>query len=157
MTHERWKPNVTVATVIENEGKYLLVYEQPKGNVTEGTNKAVYNQPAGHLDEGESLIAAAERETLEETAWEVSVSYYLGLYRYIAPNGITYLRHGFVAQANKHHPARMLDKGIIDAVWMSYKEICLNSSQMRSPMVKQLIDDYRSGQLYSLAVIHEDR
>lgn len=157
MTEERWKPNVTVATVVENKGQYLLVYELPKGLSEESNPKGVYNQPAGHLDEGESLVAAAERETLEETAWEVSVSHYLGMYRYIAPNGITYMRHGFVAQVIKHHPECALDEGIIDAVWMSYEDICNNTDQMRSPMVKQLIDDYRSGQLYSLAVIHEDR
>lgn len=150
MSDKRWKPNVTVATVLEKDGKYLLVHEAPEG-------KAVYNQPAGHLDEGESLIAAAEREILEETGWEAHVTDYLGMYRYIAPNGITYLRHGFVAEPVEHDPERPLDKGIINAVWMSYDEITTNSAQMRSPMVKQLIDDYRSGQLYSLAVIHEDR
>ncbi|MFT6386797.1 MAG: ADP-ribose pyrophosphatase YjhB (NUDIX family) [Cellvibrionaceae bacterium] len=131
-----------------------MVYELPREDVKDGESKAVYNQPAGHLDAGESLAAAAERETLEETAWDVSASHHLGMYRYIAPNGISYLRYGFVAQANKHYPERILDKVIIDAVWMSYKEICQNSERMRSPMVKQLINDYQSKKLYSLAVIH---
>jgi ADP-ribose pyrophosphatase YjhB (NUDIX family) len=53
-------PHVTVATVIENDGKFLLVEELADG-------KAVYNQPAGHLDANESLEQAAIRETLEET------------------------------------------------------------------------------------------
>lgn len=150
MSDERWKPNVTVATIVENEGKYLLVHEAPEG-------QDVYNQPAGHLDEGESLVAAAERETLEETGHEVKVTDYLGMYRYIAPNGITYMRHGFVADVVKHHPDHCLDKGIIEAVWMTYEEVCRNNDQMRSPMVKQLIDDYRSNKRYPLAVIHEDR
>ena len=149
MSDTRWKPHVTVATVVEQNGKYLLVHESPEG-------KPVYNQPAGHLDEGESLIAAAKRETLEETAWEVSISHYLGSYRYIAPNGVTYLRHGFSAKAIQHHQEQSLDEGIIEAVWMDYEEIQQKSQLMRSPMVKQLIDDYRSGQLYPLAVLHED-
>lgn len=150
MSDQRWKPNVTVATIVEDKGNYLLAHEAPEGH-------NVYNQPAGHLDEGESLIAAAERETLEETGYEVRVTDYLGMYRYIAPNGITYLRHGFVASLVKHHADFQLDKGIIDAVWMSYEDVCANNNQMRSPMVKQLIDDYRSNKHYPLAVIHEDR
>ena len=56
MTDARWKPHVTVATIVEKDGKFLLVHEAPEGS-------AVYNQPAGHLDEGESLSEAAKRET----------------------------------------------------------------------------------------------
>ncbi len=60
-----WTPRVTVATVIEREGRYLLVEERDKS-----TGKLVYNQPAGHLEQGESLAQAALRETREETGWE---------------------------------------------------------------------------------------
>lgn len=150
MAIERWKPHVTVATVVENDGDYLLVKEAPEG-------KIVYNQPAGHLDEGESLVHAAYRETLEETGWEVEITHYLGSYRYIAPNGTTYLRHGFCAKPLIHHKSRPLDQGIEEAVWMSYEEICQQYSNMRSPMVKQIIDDYRQGEHYPLAVLHEGR
>lgn len=150
MVDSRWKPHVTVATVVERDGAYLLVHETPDGS-------AVYNQPAGHLEEGESLIQAAERETLEETGWEVSVTQYLGMYRYIAPNGITYLRHGFVAEAIKFYPQRPLDDGIIQAIWWNYDSVCNNVHLMRSTLVKQLIDDYRNNKCYPLDVLHEDR
>ena len=62
-----WDARLTVATVIEREGRFLLVEEYADGE------ELVYNQPAGHLDEHETLAAAAIRETLEETAWEVRV------------------------------------------------------------------------------------
>ena len=150
MTDSRWTPHVTVATVIEKNNRYLLVHEAPQGT-------PVYNQPAGHLNKNESLITAAARETLEETGWQIDISDYLGIYRYQAPNDVSYLRHGFVGKPIKHYPDRPLDKGIIAAVWMSYEEILLHTHKLRSPMVKQLIDDYRSGIRYPLATLHEDR
>ncbi|MEO0442742.1 MAG: NUDIX hydrolase [Pseudomonadota bacterium] len=144
----RWKPNVTVATLVEREHKYLLVHEHID-------NQSVYNQPAGHLNKGESLIAAAKRETLEETAYEVEITHYLGMYRYIAANGTTYLRHGFTGSVRKHCADYPLDKGIIEAVWMSYADIVGHLDQMRSPLVKQLVDDYLKGEFYPLALLHE--
>ena len=38
-----WKPHVTVAAVIEREGKFLLVEEQTDEGIR-------FNQPAGHLE-----------------------------------------------------------------------------------------------------------
>ena len=42
----RWKPNVTVAAVIEQQGRYLLVEEETADGLR-------LNTPAGHLDPGE--------------------------------------------------------------------------------------------------------
>lgn len=147
MTNDRWRPNVTVATLVEKDSKFLMVNEAPNGI-------EVYNQPAGHLDENENLINAAKRETLEETGWEVEVTHYLGLYRHIAKNGITYLRHSFLAQPLKHHPDMKLDTGIIKAVWMSYEDIC-KQDNLRGPLVKRLIDDYREGKIYTLDMLYD--
>jgi ADP-ribose pyrophosphatase YjhB (NUDIX family) len=149
----RWKPNATVATVIErtnshHEKEYLLVHERRNG-------QTVYNQPAGHLDEGESIIHAAKRETQEETGWEVNITSLIGIYRFIAPNGITYLRHAFSATPIKHHPTQILDEGIIEAVWLSYEDIIKKEHTMRSIMVKKTIDDYRQGYNYPLTLFKE--
>lgn len=148
---ERWKPNVTVATIVErinskNIKEYLLVHE-----TREGSN--VYNQPAGHLDEGESLVDAAQRETLEETGWEVKVTGLIGIYRFLAPNGITYMRHAFSAQAIQHHPNLELDDGIIEAVWLNFEQISSQKETMRSQMVIQTIEDYEAGEHYSLSLL----
>lgn len=162
---KRWKPNVTVATVISrknanNHTEYLLVHEIRN-------SKEVYNQPAGHLDEHESLAEAAVRETLEETGWEVELNGFVGLYRFIAPTpqgevsdsssgNTTYLRHVFSATAIRHHPERVLDEGIINAVWMTYEQVITSISEnLRSSLVKQAIDDYENGQLYPLSLLHE--
>ena len=148
MTQTRWKPNVTVATLIEKDNKFLLVRECPDGDI-------VYNQPAGHLDEGESIIAAAVRETLEETGWEVEITGLIGIYRSMAANGTTYLRHGFVAKPLRFHKDQPLDEPIIETCWMSYDEIIEKEQQMRSHSVKQLIDDYATGLIYPLTLFRE--
>jgi len=145
----RFTPHTTVATLIEDQGRYLLVHEAPDGHM------AVFNQPAGHLEANESLIEAALRETLEETAWEVAITDFLGIYRYEAPNGETYLRHAFAGTPVKYHANRTLDTGIIDAQWLSYEQIIAITDQLRSPLVLQLIDDYRRGVRYPLAIIRE--
>ena len=52
----------------------------------------VYNQPAGHVEVGEGLIAAAVRETFEETGWQVRVECLIGIYSHVhKANGIHYL------------------------------------------------------------------
>lgn len=149
----RWKPNATVATVVErvnsrNEKEFLLVHEIRDG-------KKVYNQPAGHLDEGESLVNAAIRETREETGWDVEITSVVGIYRFIGSNGITYMRHVFAAIPIKHHPEQRLDDGIIEAVWMNYQDILKHIDLTRSPMVKSALDDYLAGEAYPLTLLHE--
>jgi ADP-ribose pyrophosphatase YjhB (NUDIX family) len=142
-----WAPHVTVATIVERENRFLLVYEEADG-------KKVYNQPAGHLDPNESLETAAVRETLEETGWSVRLTELLGINLYVAPsNGITYFRTTFIAEAISQDTSRKLDTGIIEAVWLTYDEIVTRKDQLRSPMTLQVIDDYRAGKRFPLNVI----
>lgn len=137
-------PHCTVATVIERQQRYLLVLEERNGQL-------LYNQPAGHLEPGESLIEAAARETLEETAWRVQIKYYLGVSLYRAPaNGVTYVRHSFSGRAMGFDPERQLDNGIIDAVWLSLEEITKISDQLASPLVLRDILRVRQQKLYPL-------
>jgi 8-oxo-dGTP pyrophosphatase MutT (NUDIX family) len=140
-------PHVTVATVIENDGKFLLVEELANG-------KAVYNQPAGHLDANESLEQAALRETLEETGWDIALRGVVGLSLYTAPsNGVTYIRTTFFASAVRHNEDQALDKGIIQAVWLTLDEMRAASDRMRSPLVIATVEQYIKGARYPLELI----
>lgn len=142
-----WAPHVTVATIVERDNRFLLVYELSDG-------KLVYNQPAGHLEPNETLLEAALRETLEETGWTVELTGVVGINLYDAPsNGITYFRTTFIANAISQDVNRALDTGIIEAVWLTYDEIVALKDQLRSPMTLQIIDDYLAGKRFPLSVI----
>ena len=108
-----WKPNVTVAALIERDGRFLLVEEETEDGLR-------FNQPAGHLDEGESLEAASAREALEETAWAFTPTALVGIYQWPRPQGdLTYLRFAFAGELGAHDAGRKLDTGILRAVWMT--------------------------------------
>ena len=101
-----WKPNVTVAAIIEDSGKYLLVEEQT-------SNGILFNQPAGHLEPDESIIQGAIRETLEETGYTFVPQSVLGIYRWRSrAENITFLRFAFTGSVVHHDPGRALDTGI---------------------------------------------
>jgi 8-oxo-dGTP pyrophosphatase MutT (NUDIX family) len=142
-----WKPHVTVAAIVEREGRFLLVEE----HTAEGIR---LNEPAGHLEEGESLVEACVRETLEETAHQVVVNALVGIYQWARPQGdITYLRFVFACTDLGEDSARSLDEGIIRALWMSPPELARNAARMRSPLVMQCIQDYQAGQRFPLDLI----
>ena len=148
MSNLEWTPHLTVATIIERDGRFLLVEEYADGD------DLVYNQPAGHLDEHETLAAAAIRETLEETAWEVEVNAVIGVYSWTHPKGETFIRTCFAGTALHHHPDQPLDYGIQRTVWLTREEIALLGPRLRSPMVLRCVDDYLAGKQYPLELFH---
>jgi len=140
-------PHITVATIVERDGKFLMVRENSGGRL-------VYNQPAGHVEPSETLFDAALRETLEETAWRVELKQLLGIYQYISPeNGITYIRHCFIAKAIEPRTGRNLDPDILEAKWLTLKELEDFESELRSPLVLKVIRDYLSGVNFPLNVV----
>lgn len=145
-----WEPHVTVAVVVERDGRFLLVEEAAE------LGRVVYNQPAGHVEKGETLEQAAVREALEETGWDVTLTAFLGLYVYTPPfnRDLTYYRACYLADGITHHAERALDTGILRAVWMSRDELAA-SDRLRSPLVLRCVDDALAGQRFPLALVHE--
>ncbi len=140
----RFTPHITVATVIEKEGRFLFVKEHAEERI-------VLNQPAGHLEMDESLIQAAIRETLEETGWDIEIIHLIGIYLYTAPsNNVTYQRVCFAGRALGQRDNYSLDEGIIAPVWLSRDELLEQQSLWRSPMVLRSIDDYLAGERFPL-------
>lgn len=142
-----FEPHVTVATVVEKDGRYLLVEEHASGRL-------VYNQPAGHLEAGESLQQAALRETLEETGWKIELLGVIGISVYrSADSGATYLRTTFSATAVEQvHTS--LDTGIVRALWMSHEEMLASSGKMRSPLVITSVEKHLAGTCHPLDLIY---
>ncbi len=142
-----WKPHATVAAVIENEGRFLLVQELISG-------RSVYNQPAGHLEDDETLIEAVIRETREETAWEFLPESLIGIYQWRHPeNGETFMRTTFSGNAFHHDQDRELDACIQRTLWLTPEEIRNQHDRLRSPMVLRSIEDYLAGVRYPLALL----
>lgn len=143
-----WQPDVTVATVVVDNGRLLMVEETASGRL-------VLNQPAGHLEPDESLFDAALRETLEETAWSVRLTAFIGAYQWKAETGRHYLRFAFAAEPVRHDPARELDTGIERAIWMTPGELQDASERHRSPLVWRAVADYLAGHRHPLDLLQQ--
>ena len=147
MTH-RWKPSVTVAAVIERDGRFLLVEEETVDGLR-------FNQPAGHLEAGESLLCAVAREALEETAHPFIPEYLVGVYLWPRPQGdVTCLRFAFAGRVEEAEQARALDAGIVRTVWMTLEELRATRARHRSPLVLQCVKDWLAGRRYGLELLH---
>ncbi|MDP2829079.1 MAG: NUDIX hydrolase [Sulfuricellaceae bacterium] len=142
-----WKPNVTVAAVVQQDGKFLLVEEDTDDGI-------LFNQPAGHWEKNETLAAGVIRETLEETAWHFTPEFLLGIYSWHHPRkDLTYLRFAYTGMVHDHDPARTLDQGILRAVWLTPEEIRASQPRHRSPLVLQCVEDHLAGHSYPLDVV----
>ena len=141
-----WRPSVTVAAIIERDGRFLFVEEMQDG-------KRVLNQPAGHLDPNETLLDACSREVLEETAHRFRPNAMVGIYRWhYKPADVTFLRFCFAGEVLGTEN-RQLDKEILGLHWLTPAELRAKSAMHRSPLVQQCVDDYANGRRHPLEVI----
>lgn len=146
-----WMPHVTVATIVQDQQRFLFVEEQSLS-----ASHLVINQPAGHVEANETLIEAAIRETLEETGWTVEITHFLGIYTYTPPADpdCTYYRFCFIAKALSHDATRPLDTGIEQAIWMTLEQL-EQTARARSPLVIRCVQDALQGKRYPLDIIFE--
>ena len=147
---EQFKPNTTVAGIIHHKNKFLIVEEIDDG-------KVVYNQPAGHIEAGEDLIAAYQREVLEETGLHVEPQYLSGIYYYHKPElNLYYLRFCFVTELQEFSSTNPQDSDIIDAIWLTLDELKAKGNQIRSPLVLDCIDDFLKGNRLPISCLHSN-
>lgn len=146
-THGVWCPHVTVASVVADRDRFLMVEEEIHGELR-------INQPAGHLEPGESLVAAARRETLEETGWDIELDRFIGVAQWYSPvHDHHVVRFAFAGHTLRHHPERPLDVGIQRALWLTYPEIAALGGRLRSPLILATLDDWLGGQRLPLATL----
>jgi len=142
-----FRPDVTVAAIVEREGRFLVVEER-------AARRVVFNQPAGHLERGEDLVEAVIRETLEETAYRLLPEAVTGIYLWRHPVlDRTFLRVAFCGSAEGPDPGRRLDRCILRAAWMTRPELAERSGHLRSPLVLRCIDDYLAGHRHPLSLL----
>jgi 8-oxo-dGTP pyrophosphatase MutT (NUDIX family) len=150
----RWTPHVTVAAVIERDGRFLLVEE----HTPEGLR---LNNPAGHLDPAESPEQGVVREVLEETACVFTPQSLVGVYlgRFQRPSrdeDVTYLRLAFAGTVGEPLPGHALDDGIVRTLWMTLAELRACPERHRSSMVLKSIEDHVAGRRHPLDLLHTD-
>ena len=151
MKPETWVPHVTVAAIVERDGRFLVVEEHTADGLR-------INQPAGHLEAGETLVDAVVRETLEETAHSFTPEALVGMYmtHFGRPDsyGTTYLRFTFCGTAGEVLTDRALDADIVRTLWLSADELRAASERHRTPLVMQCVDDYLAGRRFPLDFVH---
>jgi len=148
-----WKPHVTVAAVVQRDGKFLLVEEETEAGLA-------FNQPAGHLEEDEALPDAVVRETLEETGYHFKPTHLIGIYNWKHPtkDDTTYLRFAFGGELRGFDVDRKLDEGIIGARWLTLDEVRDTQARHRSPLILRCCEDLLAGRNYPLdLLVHYDR
>ena len=147
MARDVWKPNVTVAAVMERDGRFLMIEERAHGEL-------VLNQPAGHWEPDESLVEACVREALEESGHGFRPQALVGIYRaWAAPEEVIYLRFAFAGEVGERDPRRSLDQGIVRSLWLTAQEVRDSQVRHRSPLVLRCVEDYLAGRRYPLELL----
>jgi 8-oxo-dGTP pyrophosphatase MutT (NUDIX family) len=154
MGDTRWKTSVTVAAIVQRDGRYLLVEEHTPDGL-------MLNNPAGHLDPGESPLEAVVREALEETARSFTPQALVGVYmsraqRAEPPSDITYVRIAFSGAVSEPLPGRALDPEIVRTLWMTPDELRASAGRHRSPLLMRCVDDHRAGKRHPLDLLFTD-
>lgn len=143
-----WQPHITVAAIVERNGRFLLIEEEADDDV-------VINQPAGHWEEGETFAEAAVRECFEETGWKIEITGLVGVYEYQPPGSDhAYVRFAFSAKPIAHDASQPLDAGIRRWFWMDQNELRMEVYRHRSPMVQQCLEDYWTVKRWPLSVVN---
>ena len=150
----RWSPSVTVAALIEQDGRFLLVEE----HTPEGLK---LNNPAGHLEPGESPEQGVVREALEETARVFTPTALVGVYlsRFQRPatgEDVTYVRMAYAGTVGEALPGRALDDGIVRTLWLTLDEVRASTARHRSPLVLKCIEDLAAGRVHPLSAVMAD-
>ncbi|BDH46242.1 NUDIX hydrolase [Salmonella enterica subsp. enterica serovar Choleraesuis] len=140
-----FKPHVTVANLVQAQGKFLIVEETING-------KALWNQPAGHLEADETVIAAARRELWEETGIDASPQHLLHIHQWIAPDKTPFIRFLFAIDLAEPLATEPHDSDIDRCLWLPADTI-LNAPNLRSPLVRESILYYQQPARYPLELL----
>lgn len=142
-----------VRAILEKDGKFLLAKE---ADPTPDQGK--WSHPAGWIDVGENPIKAAEREILEESGYDFSAKYILGIYSLVRkdiqrdgqyPHAIKIIFIGVISGSRSR-----LHSDISETKWFTPDEIyAMDQKTLRDLDIKQMVKDYLSGQKFPLEIL----
>lgn len=146
-----------ITGLIEQNGKFLLVRENQPKNPDHGK----WNLPSGWLDVGEHPIEGVKREVLEETGFDFTPVYVLGVYSFVRKDlqhkiGPGALPHGIrlVFAGTFSGTPQPLSADVSETKWFMQKEIeDMDSHTLRDASIKDILRDYSSGKRYPLELI----
>ena len=141
---------LTVAAIIERDGRFLFVEERDKV-----TALPVINQPAGHVEPGEALLDAVRREVREETGLAFTPEAIVGIYPLKAANGSDYLRVCYTGTVPEGDEAVPEDADILRCHWLTRDELA--KASLRSGWVLRCLDDALAGRRFPLDLVAEIR
>ena len=151
---ERFKPFLTLALIIEHEGRFLMVEEYQE------TGELCFGTIAGHVEAQESIIEAAKREGLEECGCEVVLDHLVGVYDYVKDYE-TIIRFTFKAHLKDDDVSKIKiadpDGDIVGIKWYTKEEIYANKKMWRTRLIGYNFDDYFKGKAIPLDAITEVR
>ncbi|HJW43085.1 MAG TPA: NUDIX hydrolase [Geothrix sp.] len=141
---------LTVAAVIERQGRFLVVEEPDKV-----TGLPVINQPAGHVEPGESVHDAVRREVREETGLAFTAEAIVGLYPLKAANGKDYFRVCFIGSVPEGAVPHPEDPDILRCHWLTPAELA--AAPLRSGWVLRCLEDALAGRRFPLDLVADIR
>lgn len=151
---DRFKPYLTVALIIEEADRFLMVEEYQE------TGELCFGTIAGHVEAQESIIEAALREGLEECGCPVELDHLVGIYDYVKDYE-TIIRFTFKAHLKDHDISKVKltdpDGDIVGIKWYTKDEIYANKKMWRTRLIGYNFDDYFAGKALPLSSIQEVR
>jgi phosphatase NudJ len=133
--------------VVQKEDQFLLVHERKHGQQ--------WYLPAGRVEPGETLLAAAERETLEETGVPVRITGLLRL-EHSPVREYARVRAIFLAEPKDNTPPKSQpDAESLAAAWVRWKDLDLYP--LRGEEVRDLIGYVlEGGAVYPPSIIQKE-
>jgi ADP-ribose pyrophosphatase YjhB (NUDIX family) len=139
---------LVASTAVIKDGRLLMIKEHK--------NEAgpTWNFPSGHVEPGEDLIAAARRETREETGLDVKVLESAGLFQFISRTGHPVILFQFTAEIAGG--SIELEEGITEYSWFTAREILdMNESTLREPgAIRQIANSILKHKSFPLSFFH---
>lgn len=133
--------------VVQHADLFLLVHERKHGQT--------WYLPAGRVELGESLIAAAERETLEETGVRVRIESVIRVEHSPFPDSARLRVIFFARPVDNTAPKVVPDDESLGAAWVGREE--LSNYQLRAGEVRELIEYVSAGgPMYPVSLIQHE-